>query len=352
MLHYFLRRALQLAQIHRGFCAPNPAVGAIVVDNQQIVGMGAHRGSGTQHAEIIALSQAGSSATHATLYSTLEPCCHLNKKTPPCIEAIVHAKIKKVIYAYRDPNPAVSGRGEAALQAAGIDCVQISLPQIDLFYRSYQHWWQHQKPFVTAKLATSLDGQVCGVHNERIYLTGQQAFYFTHQQRRSSDALLTTVNTINQDNPSFNVRLDKQLKKPLFILDRQLHIKTTARIFETTGPIFILHHAQDEKKQAQLTKLGARCIEIAETNQGLDLNEVMHQIGQLGYHDVWVECGQRCLHALIQQQLIQRAFIYIAPTFIDQNQFAIGFNNFLAFTPNRSWVPCGSDLICELNWSP
>src|SRR3990167_7826390 len=207
---YYLNEALVLAKKRRGFCAPNPSVGAVIVKNRKMIGSANHWAAGYFHAERQALMEIGKKAKGASLYVTLEPCCHWGK-TPPCTDIIIHSGIKKVFYAARDPNPIISGKGIQILKSAGILCEQIKLPAIDLFYQSYYYWTQHHLPWVTAKLAMSLDGKIAGPQGEPVSLTGAQLNTFTHQSRRESDAILTTVNTIIHDDPQMNVRLHDEI---------------------------------------------------------------------------------------------------------------------------------------------
>ena len=142
----YLLKALELAESRRGYCWPNPAVGAVVVKDEQIIATGTHWAAGHPHAEVEALRRAGEEAKGATLYVTLEPCCH-HGKTPPCTEAIIASKVKRVVFGFRDPN-AVASKGKEQLIAAGIDCEWVALPEIDRFYRSYAYWIEKKRPWV------------------------------------------------------------------------------------------------------------------------------------------------------------------------------------------------------------
>src|SRR3990167_2136538 len=166
-----LKQALSLAESQRGFCAPNPSVGALVVKEGELIAEGVHRGPMKPHAEVEAIHHAGNQAEGASLYVTLEPCCHWGR-TPPCTDLIVKSRIKAVYYAFQDPNPKVAGQGAKQLQAAGIECHSVELPEVTDFYRSYHYWIREGRPWVTAKLAISLDGKIAGPHGEPVSLTG------------------------------------------------------------------------------------------------------------------------------------------------------------------------------------
>ena len=351
----YLKQALALAEIRRGFCAPNPAVGAMVVKNNHVLSTGYHWASGHPHAEADALNKIGSEANGATIYVTLEPCCHRHKKTPPCTELLISRGIKQVVYGYRDPNPQVAGQGEKTLQAAGIECLYLPTDEIRAFYQSYHYWWQTQKPFITAKIALTLDGKIAGPQGERITITGPEAQVFTHLQRKRSDAILTTVNTIIADDPLLNVRLDNKIfKKPLYILDSQLNTPLTAKIFNATERIVIFHHQKtNSEKKSALEELGAECQVISQTNNGLNLTDVIHFIGQQGMHDLWIEAGGKCFSAFFQQKLLQRAFIYVAPKGLGHDAQAAFIAPFdlLSTTSSLEWKPLGPDAVCKIDFS-
>jgi len=354
MNEYYLRQALSFAELRRGFCAPNPAVGAVVVKANQILAMGYHLGSGHPHAEVEALNKIGEEAKGATLYITLEPCCHTNKKTPPCTDLILQHGIAKVVYAFRDPNPSVSGKGEQLLKDAGIECLHQPLPEIDEFYQSYQFWWHYQRPFVTAKIAMSLDGKIAGSNGARINITSTEAQQFTHQKRKAADAILTTAKTIQKDNPLMNVRLNNQeYKKTIYILDSNLSVSLSAKIFSSAEKAIIFHQKNvDKEKIALFEKNGVSCIEIASNTQGLDLSEVVNIIGQAGMHDLWVEAGGSCFAAFAKAKLLQKAFIYVAPKWLGENaQAAFGGNNdVFAGVKSNKWFALGKDAVCEMVW--
>ena len=168
----YLKQALALALTRKGYCAPNPSVGAVIVKQGNIIGSGFHWASGFPHAEVVALEGLTPDETDgATIYGTLEPCCHWGK-TPPCTDRLIQHHFAKVIYGLSDPNPDVAGKGVAALAEVGIVCEQLTLPEITAFYESYQFWWKYRRPRVIAKLAVSLDGKIALSSGKPISLTG------------------------------------------------------------------------------------------------------------------------------------------------------------------------------------
>lgn len=351
---YHLKSALALAEIRRGFCAPNPCVGAVLVKNMRVIATGYHQKSGLAHAELDAISKADPSLVQgATLYVTLQPCCHTDKKTLPCTDLIIKSGIVTVIYGYRDPNPAVDNHTDKILQHAGIECIQHPLPAIDSFYASYSYWWKHKRPFTTAKLAMSLDGKIAGENGKRIRLTGDKAQLFTHQKRKHTDAILTTAKTIRLDNPLLNSRLnDEDYKKPLYILDTHLSIPISAKIFDSAEPITVFHDADlSRSHQHKLQQQYIRFIPIKSDKNGLDLFEILKQIGQDGKIDLWIEAGGVSFQAFIKSGLLQRAFIYVAPIWLGKNaQIAFTSSNPLKGAIPVNTTHLGRDTCFEFKW--
>ena len=347
--HVYLQKALVVAELRKGFCAPNPSVGAVIVKDNIIVATGHHEAAGHVHAEIAALEKLNYKADKATLYVTLEPCCHWGK-TPPCTDAIIQSGIKRVVYAYKDPNPIVAGKGEAILLNAGLQCDHLPLSEINTFYKSYTHWHQAQTPFVTAKIAMTLDGKIAGKQSNPLQITGEALKELTHQYRKKSDAILTTSKTITQDNPQLNVRFPAEtLSKPLYILDSQLNLPLTAKVFSTAKSLIIFHaKSAPSDRLNQLLERGVRCYSVAETVDGLNLLDILVQIGKDGVHDLWVEAGAKCFSAFVQQKLLHRILIYMAPWVAGEGSFAFHMPvDFRAYPLH--WQQFGKDVLCEID---
>jgi diaminohydroxyphosphoribosylaminopyrimidine deaminase/5-amino-6-(5-phosphoribosylamino)uracil reductase len=345
--------ALAQAKTRRGFCAPNPAVGAVLVNHaQEIIASGFHWAAGHPHAEIEVLTKISSIPSDATLYVTLEPCCHYGR-TPPCTEAIIQSGIKQVVYAYRDPNPVVAGKGENILNDAGISCIYFSIPEIDIFYQSYTYWQKTKLPFVTAKMALTLDGKIAGKNSEPITITGETINRHTHYQRKKHDAILTTSKTIIADNPQLNARIDSEvIAKPIYILDSDLSLTPNVKIFKTAKTITLFHKADiAEMNKQKFLESGVRCVGVEHDSNGLNLHQILQQIGQDGIHDLWIEAGGKCFSSFLNQKLLQRALIYIAPHTKAEGKSAFPMgteNNFSARTIR--WEQFGRDVLCEMNW--
>lgn len=350
----YLKQAFELAEIRSGCCAPNPAVGALVVKDHQILAKGYHWKSGSPHAEVEVLSQLSMEQTQgSTLYVTLEPCCHWGK-TPPCTDFIISRGVTQVFFAVTDPNPEVAGKGIAQLEEAGINCQKISLAEFDHFYRAYYFWRQYQKPWVTAKIALSLDGKIAGFSGQRVAITGDALQKFTHQQRKRHDAILTTAKTIISDNPKLNVRLpEEEFGKPLYILDSNLAIPSDAEIFSTATSVTLFYQEQlDENRIKKFTDRGITCIPLPNASGFLSLPQALDCIAQAGMHAVWVEAGGQCLQSLIRENLIQQAFIYVAPKLLGAQAKAAFDSNYDIFASAKCyrWQQLGRDAVCEIEW--
>jgi diaminohydroxyphosphoribosylaminopyrimidine deaminase/5-amino-6-(5-phosphoribosylamino)uracil reductase len=319
--HVFLERTLALAKKREGFCAPNPSVGAVVVKAGQVIAEGWHEGPGTVHAEVMALSVlAEGEAKGATVYVSLEPCCH-HGRTPPCTEMLMAKEVSRVVYGKQDPNPLVAGKGQETLLNEGIDCQQVSLDAISQFYRPYSFWQKHQRPWLIAKLAMSLDGKSAGEKGEPIQITGKGMQHFTHERRFSSDALLTTANTIIADDPQFNVRLGEQVfQKPLWVLDSQARISPAAKIFETAKPVVIVHGpAADKERLAALKARGAVLREIPLLESKVNLGKLWNLMGAAGLHKIWIESGGQLLQTLLEGQYLHEFYLALGPKILGEN---------------------------------
>jgi diaminohydroxyphosphoribosylaminopyrimidine deaminase / 5-amino-6-(5-phosphoribosylamino)uracil reductase len=350
----YLLQALSLAQIQKGFTAPNPSVGAVVVKDGIVIGTGYHYAPGHPHAEVEALKSLGKLAQGATVYVSLEPCCHYGR-TPPCTDRLIQHRVARVVYGFRDPNPVVAGKGAQVLQQAGIACEYLPLPEIDLFYQSYAFWTQHHRPWVTVKLAMSLDGKIAGKGGAPCQITGSQLTTFTHQQRGRADAILTTAKTIIVDNPALNVRLHGLTQqKPLYLLDRRGECPLNANILSTARQVTLFHGKElSQKRRQQLTAHGILCHLVPTTLAGLDLVSVLAHLGREGVHDLWVEAGGTCFRAFIEQELAQRAYLYIAPVWLgDEATGAFpGFSGKLLSHARRvKWSTIGEDGVIEAEW--
>ncbi len=305
--------ALEQAWLGRGSCAPNPSVGAVVIHKGEIIAKAWHQGAGRAHAEQLVLEQIPAGMSDLILYVTLEPCNHWGK-TPPCTEAIIQYGLSQVVYGFSDPNPLVAAHDTPRLlKDKGIDVLHYPLAEVDHFYQSYNHWIRTKNPWVTAKMAQSLDGKI-GKNGSRVYLSNEDCAEFTHLNRLHSDIILTTAKTIIADDPLLNARVQgRQQSKRLAILDSRLSLPDGAKVFQSAEHCHI-YHDESIKVSNPRTKCSYHAVPAKEGL--LNLAFIIKHLGELGYHDIWVEAGGQLFSAMHREKLIQKTYLYITPTIL------------------------------------
>ncbi|AUZ04156.1 riboflavin biosynthesis protein RibD [Vitreoscilla sp. C1] len=310
-----MQRALYLAASVGNTTSPNPKVGCVITQGQHIVGEGFHVIAGGPHAEVHALRQAAHLAQGATAYVTLEPCSHTGK-TPPCANALIQAGVARVVCAMVDPNPQVAGQGLQRLQDAGIQA-QAGLLAIEAaaLNRGFLSRIQRKRPFVTLKLAASLDGKTALANGQSQWITGSKAREDVQHLRAQSNAIITGSGTVILDNPQLTVRNQIMIKPPVrVVLDRQLKSPSHAQIFNTEVAPTILFTRPENNTQAY-EDLGVTSL----CWQGENLFEVLEQLAEKGINEVWVEAGMTLSSAFLQQNLVDELILYQAPKILGQN---------------------------------
>lgn len=314
--HAHMALALQLAERGLYTTTPNPRVGCVIVKDDTVVGQGWHARAGGPHAEIHALAEAGERARGATVYVTLEPCSH-HGRTPPCADALAEAGVSRVIAAMTDPNPQVSGKGLARLQAAGIltdsgllEAEARKLNEGFIKRMVYGH------PFVRVKTASSLDGKTALSGGDSKWITGEPARRDVHRLRARSCAILTGVGTVIADDPLLNVRgLDTQRQPLKVIVDSQLRTSPTARIL-SEGKTLIACAEPDSKRAAALEAAGARIVCLPLADGQVDLNALLSRLAQSGINEVMTEAGPTLNGALLAAGLVDEWVQYVAPVLL------------------------------------
>lgn len=343
----FLLAALEQAKLGRGLCAPNPSVGAVAVQNGNIIAQASHLGAGTPHAEQLLLAQITPKMPGVSLYITLEPCNHWGK-TPPCVDAIIQYGIEQVFFSYLDPNPLVARNNSSAkLREHGIKVTHIPLEPINEFYKSYTYWTLTHRPRVTVKIAQTLDGKIGQSEGNRLLLSNSLCAQFTHEMRAASDVILTTDRTIHFDNPKLNARLNNtEQAKPVAIIDQHLSLNTDAIIFSTASHCHIYHH--DTKSVAYSN---SSLYSIPAKNGTMDLSAIIIHLGELGYHDVWVEAGGALFSSLHSEGLVHRTYLYIVPTSLGEKAVSAYQKSGLFDRAHTvSWQAMGDNMIACLDW--
>ncbi|MEE4376378.1 MAG: bifunctional diaminohydroxyphosphoribosylaminopyrimidine deaminase/5-amino-6-(5-phosphoribosylamino)uracil reductase RibD [Candidatus Competibacteraceae bacterium] len=313
--HYYMTRALVLARQGLYSTDPNPRVGCVLVKDDQIVGEGWHVRAGEAHAEINALDMAGSQANGATVYVTLEPCCH-HGRTSPCTDALLDAGVTRVVAAMEDPNPQVTGRGLAQLQAAGVivECGLLAAEAAALNPGFIQRM-QRSRPWVRCKLAMSLDGRTALASGESQWITGAAARLDVHRLRARSSAIMTGVATVLADDPSLNVRLPEEVdRQPLrVILDPELRTPPTAHTLTLAGQVLIFTAVAEARYYAPLQEAGADIQVLPRHADGLPLPAVLAELARREINEVHLECGATLAGALTHAGLLDELIVYLAP---------------------------------------
>lgn len=310
----FMKLALELAKTTKGQTAPNPAVGAVLVNNGEIVGVGTHLKAGEAHAEIHAIDMAGKKAQKATLYVTLEPCSHFGK-TPPCVEKIIQANIKRVVIATLDPNPSVAGTGVQKLKEAGID-VEVGICEMEArkINEDFFHYITKKRPYVTVKTAMTIDGKIATSTGESKWITSEEARRDVHRYRHLHDAILVGIGTILKDNPKLTTRLPEGGKHPIrIVLDSRLRTPLDAFVIQdhSVPTWIVVNRSADEEKKQQFKRF--EHVKLIEMDDVKNLHQLMDILGRLEITSLFVEGGANVNNSFLQAKLIDQFIFYIAP---------------------------------------
>ncbi|MDA9155339.1 bifunctional diaminohydroxyphosphoribosylaminopyrimidine deaminase/5-amino-6-(5-phosphoribosylamino)uracil reductase RibD [Methylophilaceae bacterium] len=312
----FMRVALNLAKKGLGHVSPNPCVGAIVVKNNKIVGEGYHSKAGGHHAEVMAINKAGKLARDADLYVTLEPCNHYGK-TPPCAELIVKTGLRKVFIACKDSNLLVSGKGIEYLKSKNIEVEQgiLESEAVNL-NKGFFKRIKEKKPYITIKIASSIDGNTSLKSGESKWITSEYAREDVQKLRANACAILTGVGTVNNDNPNLNVRKrNSNLQPKRFILDSHLSIKPDLSILQQEN-IFLVYGDDLNNNFDNLIKTKAKLVKIPLKNKLIDLPSFISHLEEYGVNNLLVEAGPNLTGSMIEAGYFDDVIIYIAPTLL------------------------------------
>jgi len=327
-----MEQALCLAKLALGQVSPNPAVGAVVVRDDAVVGQGYTQPPGSAHAEVAALEQAGEAARGSTMYVTLEPCCHQGR-TPPCTRAIVAAGVAEVHVAMLDPNPLVSGKGEKELKQQGIRTrVGEHEEEAREVNEAYIKLIATGMPFIIAKFAMSLDGKIATRTGDSRWITSSESRRYVHSLRHVTDAVMVGVNTVLADDPQLTSRCGdrggKARKQPLrVIVDSQGRTPPGARVFSEPGCTLVALARQigPEEKEA-FGKVNAELMAVPSEGGLVDLKELLRVLGQRQITSVLVEGGGTLLGSMFDQGLVDKVIAFVAPVIIGgaEAQTAVG----------------------------
>jgi diaminohydroxyphosphoribosylaminopyrimidine deaminase/5-amino-6-(5-phosphoribosylamino)uracil reductase len=306
----YMKAALKLAARGRGLASPNPMVGAIVVKKGEVVGQGYHVYSSKDHAEVRALREAGARALGADLYVTLEPCNHLGR-TPPCSQAIISSGVKRVFVAVRDPNPDVSGGGVEFLRAEGVETVVgLCEDKARALNEAFFHTVEHRTPFVTLKLALTLDGKIATQQGESKWITGSASRRAVHRLRFENDAILVGIRTVLQDDPSLDVRRRRSNQITKVVLDSELRTPLNARLFLSGDPVVIFHSPMASAEKRNALEKRAELHEVAGGRHRLSWEDVLTALARERNTSLLVEGGAEIAASLIREQRVNRLLLF------------------------------------------
>jgi diaminohydroxyphosphoribosylaminopyrimidine deaminase/5-amino-6-(5-phosphoribosylamino)uracil reductase len=316
---FFIRRTLTLAARARGMTSPNPMVGALLVKNGRILSEGYHKKAGTPHAEAIAIDRAGERAAGATLYVSLEPCCHKDKRTPPCTKKILSAGIEKVVVSMKDPNPKVSGKGIEELRSAGIEVV--SGIYEEEARRLNEYYIKHVTtgtPFVVMKIAMTLDGKIATPGGESKWITGEKARKAVHRLRAGVDAIMTAIGTVKADNPRLTCRIRGGKNPVRVIIDPGLEIQPDANVLCVPPETLIVTRSGQSKarsqKESALEDKGIRIVHF--DGEKVALPRLMKELGETGIASLLIEGGSSLNSYCVESGIVDKVMFFIAPKII------------------------------------
>jgi len=344
----YLKRCLELAAKGMGTVSPNPLVGAVLVKNGKVIGEGYHKRYGEAHAEVDALNNSTGDVNGATLYCNLEPCCHTNKQTPPCVPLIISKGIKKVVISNFDPNPDVNGEGVKQLRDAGIEVIIDVLKEegkkLNKFYFNYV---RKKIPYITLKVAQSKDGKITKSKNEQTWLTGEESNRFVHQQRAAYDAVLVGANTVAVDNPQLTVRNVEGRNPKRIILDGKLSIDLNAAILSTEdieNTWILTSKNADKEKIDQFNEKGARVIQFKSNDvEQIKLIDVLTKLGEDKITSLFVEGGGNIFSQFIDGKYFDEIIILQAPITLGKGLNGVPTSSLLQLKKIRS-EKIGNDL--------
>ena len=313
-----MAKAVALAWRGAGQTSPNPPVGAVVVRHGKVVGVGYHRRAGGPHAEVVALRQAGPRARGGTLYVTLEPCCHVNKRTPPCVPSIIESGIKRVVAATRDPNPKVSGRGLAALRRAGLKVeTGVGARDAERLIEPYRRLVTAGRPFVTLKVAATLDGKIATATGESRWITSPAAREMVHVLRARSDAILVGIRTVLADDPSLTVRTGSPRgRAPLrVVLDPALNIPLRAKVLTDgrASTLIVTTSLSPPSKKAALEQKGAGVLVLPARHRRVAWRDLLNELGRRGIASLLIEGGAEVNASALRERVVDRVLFFLAP---------------------------------------
>lgn len=312
---FYMKKAIRLAKKAEGYTNPNPMVGAIIVKNNKIIGSGYHKAYGFEHAEINAFNNCNNNCDGATLYVTLEPCCHFGK-TPPCINKIIENKIKRVVFGSFDPNPIVSKKSLKILQQNNIDVTYgILKNECDELIKKFKFFIENKKPYITLKYAMTLDGKIATKTNKSKWISNEKALIHNRKDRYKHTAIMVGVNTVLIDDPLLTTRIKNKRNPIRIICDSKLKTPLNSNIVNTAKDIrtIIATTITDKNLIEKYTKKNCEILIIKQNQNYLDLNDLVYQLGRINIDDIVFEGAKTLAAKFLEYKLINYIKVYVCP---------------------------------------
>ncbi len=316
---FYMRRAYRLALKGAGRTSPNPMVGAVLVRAGHVIGTGYHRFAGADHAEIVALKRAGAKARGATLYLTLEPCSHYGR-TPPCVDALIRSGIREVVCGTRDPNPFVAGRGFRRLRRAGV-IVRVGILEREcrLLIEAFTKFITQGLPFVTLKLAASLDGKIAAPSGDARWISGAESRRAVHELRNTVDAVVIGSGTLQADDPQLTCRIGGGRNPWRVVLDSRLAIRLSAKILHQKDPdktIIVSGPAAPLAKARAIATRGARVWQFPLGTRGVPWRSLLRKLAAADVVSVLIEGGAKIAASALKEKVVDKIVFFYAPKII------------------------------------
>lgn len=352
----YMMRAIKLAEFGRGWTSPNPVVGAVIVKNGRIIGEGYHARYGELHAERNAIASLTEPAEGATMYVTLEPCCHYGK-TPPCTEAILEQKISRVIIGSKDPNPKVAGKGARLLKEAGVQVEEgFMKEECDRLNRVFFHYITSKTPYVVMKYAMTADGKIATRTGASKWISGEEARNKVQEMRHQYTGIMAGIGTVLADDPMLNVRIGGKKSPIRIICDSRLRIPPDCRICRTAGeyPTILAHGSEDENAVRRLRELGIETLFVPDERGRVDLKNLMKMLGERGIDSILLEGGGTLNESALCAGIVQELKVFLSPKIFGGDRAKSPVTGTGVSLPDEAWLlmleevsRTGEDLLLE-----
>lgn len=352
----YMQMAVELAKGGIGFVNPNPLVGAVIVKNGVVIGSGYHRKCGDLHAERNAFADCRESAEGADIYVTLEPCCH-HGKTPPCTDAIIENKIRRVFIGSDDPNPLVGGKGAQILREHGIEVYTgVLKTECDKLNEIFFHYITNKTPYVILKYAMTADGKIATFAGHSKWITSENSRHSVQHLRKRTAAIMVGIGTVLADDPMLNCRLEDPGVHSRVICDSRLSISLDSKILCTANeyPTYIATISDDTEKINAIEKKGAKIIQTQSANGRVDLAQLVKILGSYGIDSVLLEGGAELAYSALESNIVNKVMVYIAPKIFGGNAAKTAVGGKGVEFPESAYMLCdpvvtniGEDILIE-----